>query len=549
MDEVVTSNSAPTINGPGRRRRTLAVRGDYLRITKEELRKELRLRGLRTSSKRIEMIRKLEKWEQERREQERREQEDGNPAVQGLKIAVSPSLLASLNSATGGGTGLTSSGTREAAGGSGDVGLLPFDLGGSSESLLLGQMVGLHQGDGRKLARRQNNKVLGGESGSNGDGDGVSVSDGNAGSRSSVELHIERQSLVLWRRPFTTLHYFSREIFDLVKQLFESMYRHKVRVCIVFLLAACMAVLYYADGSHHGYLEPWKKQAIWCIYWIGLGVLSSVGLGTGLHTFVLYLGPHIAAVTLAAHECQSLDFPEPPYPDEIKCPEQLGPAVPGIWAIMSKVRVEAFMWGAGTALGELPPYFMARAAALSGAQDAEDLEAVEEIRALEAADRTQLSWGNRLKLLVDDLIGKVGFFGILACASIPNPLFDVAGIVCGHWGVPFTTFFGATLIGKAIFKMHVQKLFVILACGETHVKLLLNFVRTIPIVGPSVVPVFEVYLEKQKNKLKQVFRLLRYYLQRETRKRERTEVKISIPFERFGARSMSVPRQLLTTFF
>lgn len=27
-------------------------------------------------------------------------------------------------------------------------------------------------------------------------------------------------------------------------------------------------------------------------------------------------GPHIASVTLAAWECNSLDFPEPPYPDE-----------------------------------------------------------------------------------------------------------------------------------------------------------------------------------------------------------------------------------------
>jgi len=27
-------------------------------------------------------------------------------------------------------------------------------------------------------------------------------------------------------------------------------------------------------------------------------------------------GPHIAAVTLAAFECVSVDFPEPPYPDE-----------------------------------------------------------------------------------------------------------------------------------------------------------------------------------------------------------------------------------------
>ena len=54
--------------------------------------------------------------------------------------------------------------------------------------------------------------------------------------------------------------------------------------------------------------------------WVGLGVLSSVGLGTGLHTFLLYLGPHIAAVTLAAYECGSTDFPAPPYPDSIVCP-------------------------------------------------------------------------------------------------------------------------------------------------------------------------------------------------------------------------------------
>ena len=30
----------------------------------------------------------------------------------------------------------------------------------------------------------------------------------------------------------------------------------------------------------------------------------------------LFQGPHIAQVTLAAWECQSLDFPEPPYPNE-----------------------------------------------------------------------------------------------------------------------------------------------------------------------------------------------------------------------------------------
>lgn len=40
-----------------------------------------------------------------------------------------------------------------------------------------------------------------------------------------------------------------------------------------------------------------------------------------------------------------------------------------IWNIISKVKLEALMWGAGTALGELPPYFMARAARLSKLDD------------------------------------------------------------------------------------------------------------------------------------------------------------------------------------
>lgn len=75
-------------------------------------------------------------------------------------------------------------------------------------------------------------------------------------------------------------------------------------------------------------------------------------------------------MTLAAYECGSVDFPEPPYPDQIVCPQQEAPA-PGsdaqqlgveaagvdelvgsaaihgsisLWTIISKVRLEACMW-------------------------------------------------------------------------------------------------------------------------------------------------------------------------------------------------------------
>ena len=48
------------------------------------------------------------------------------------------------------------------------------------------------------------------------------------------------------------------------------------------------------------------------------------------------------------------------------------------------------------------------------------------------------------------------FFCMCNYAQIPNPLFDLAGITCGHFLVPFWTFFGATVIGKAVIKMHIQ---------------------------------------------------------------------------------------------
>ena len=64
------------------------------------------------------------------------------------------------------------------------------------------------------------------------------------------------------------------------------------------------------------YVAHVEQRVLWATYWVGLGVLSSVGLGTGLHTFLLYLGPFIASVTLAAFTCNSVNFPEPPYPQE-----------------------------------------------------------------------------------------------------------------------------------------------------------------------------------------------------------------------------------------
>ncbi|XP_072503004.1 vacuole membrane protein 1 isoform X4 [Notamacropus eugenii] len=220
----------------------------------------------------------------------------------------------------------------------------------------------------------------------------------------------ERQNIVLWRQPLVTLQYFFLEILINLKEWTVKLWHRRGIVVSFLLLLAVLTATYYIEGMHQQYVRYMEKKILWCAYWVGLGILSSVGLGTGLHTFLLYLGPHIASVTLAAYECNSVNFPEPPYPDQIICPDEEG--IKGsisLWTIMSKVRLEACMWGAGTAIGELPPYFMARAARLSGAEpDDEDYQEFEEM--LEHAQSAQKLFViiTFSKHIVDQMVALIG---------------------------------------------------------------------------------------------------------------------------------------------
>ncbi|KAI4494837.1 hypothetical protein M0804_001038 [Polistes exclamans] len=320
------------------------------------------------------------------------------------------------------------------------------------------------------------------------------------------EVCTDADHLTLWQHPITTLNYFFRELLLNILSLGKKTLRYKRTVWSTISLVALFLLLSRISGPQQETFRSWEAKLIWWSYWVGLGVLSSVGLGTGLHTFVLYLGPHIAAVTMAAYECGSLNFPEPPYPDQIVCPTTIDPLwTAGILNIMRKVRVEAMFWGAGTALGELPPYFMARAARTSrqsnkndeAAQD--DLKELEALEALENGEDVPLIM--RLKLTMKHFVQKAGFWGILACASIPNPLFDLAGLTCGHYLIPFWTFFGATLIGKAVIKMHIQQLAVIIAFNEELLDKFISLLAIVPFVGSHFQEPLKKYLIEQKQKL------------------------------------------------
>ena len=134
---------------------------------------------------------------------------------------------------------------------------------------------------------------------------------------------------------------------------------------------------------------------------------------------------------------------------------------------------------------------MARAARLSG-------KSVEELDELEAEDPDAGvlgQWLHRGKRGAFWVVSNLGFFGILLFASVPNPLFDLAGITCGHFLIPFATFFFATLIGKAFVKAQLQTVTVAFVFSKHHVE---NIVALVGRAVPALKAPLEAYIEAEK---------------------------------------------------
>jgi vacuole membrane protein 1 len=74
---------------------------------------------------------------------------------------------------------------------------------------------------------------------------------------------------------------------------------------------------------------------------------------------------------------------------------------------------------------------------------------------------------------------KHGFMGVLLMAAWPNMAFDMCGIACGHFLMPFATFFSAVVVGKALIKVNMQALFFITVFGRSYLEALVAFVARI----------------------------------------------------------------------
>ncbi|KAG1368763.1 vacuole membrane protein KMS1 [Cocos nucifera] len=312
---------------------------------------------------------------------------------------------------------------------------------------------------------------------------------------------LELEKLTLTMQPFRTLKFFFFATVQDLKILLLYILRKGgwYKVLSILVVAFCLLLL-AVDGSHEKHVQEFLSYARFGLWWVALGVASSIGLGSGLHTFVLYLGPHIALFTIKAMQCGRVDLKNAPY-DTIQLKKEpswlekdclefgppLYPSSPGslvrvsVSRILPEVQLEAVLWGIGTALGELPPYFISRAAHLSGST----LEAMEELDAASSNDDGFISASlKKIKHWLVSRLQHLNFLTILVLASVPNPLFDLAGIMCGQFGISFWKFFLATLTGKAIIKAYIQTIFIISICNNQLLELVED--KLICVFGPTV---------------------------------------------------------------
>jgi vacuole membrane protein 1 len=316
--------------------------------------------------------------------------------------------------------------------------------------------------------------------------------------------------------------------------------------------------------------ELWIEYVVW---WVGLGVLSSIGFGSGMHSGLLFLFPHILKVCLAAEKCGNLDFDVRAdmwwRSDTFHCQAATagspfsttngtpaiagggslsgidgggaGPAsellAPGFFAILLKVLPTAVLWGAGTAIGEVPPYVLSYQAAKAGVKNSQfdeiwtgdvggDAVGIGK-HAMKDEDRMKGRGGDNgvhggvqgkedaaghdvrgrknvksqhvglISNVFDGMKGWMlafirnhGFWGIFLLAAWPNAAFDLCGICCGHFLMPFWEFFGATFLGKGVVKVTGQSAFFIAIFRQSSRERILSFLEailpdTLPFLGTS----------------------------------------------------------------
>jgi len=285
----------------------------------------------------------------------------------------------------------------------------------------------------------------------------------------------DREQLTILRSPVQVvllfLQWLIENILHCLQQLLESpkFWWTCGPLALVYLVARQAT-----DPTVSAIVAEVEFQFWFVAWWAGLGVLSSVGLGTGMHSGILFLFPHMMKVCQTAAECGTLDFDSrsdmwfTTTDQTWKCQTMADPTAVTFVGIFLKVCWAALLWGGGAAAGEIPPYAVAYAAAKAGEANSElsEIDDEDEDAALAKCKKWMIG-----------IIKKYGFWGVFLFSAWPNALFDLCGICCGASMMPFWQFFGATFAGKALVKVHLQSVFFITLFSAEYLKTFLESIE------------------------------------------------------------------------
>lgn len=118
----------------------------------------------------------------------------------------------------------------------------------------------------------------------------------------------ECERLTLWQRPLKTIYLFCAATANFMYKLLLFIVGHSVFlwVCLPIGIAWILAETF--PGEHTEYIQTVDFVVEYVAWWVGLGILSSIGLGSGLQTGVLFMFPHIIKVCLTAEACKTTNF-------------------------------------------------------------------------------------------------------------------------------------------------------------------------------------------------------------------------------------------------
>ena len=188
------------------------------------------------------------------------------------------------------------------------------------------------------------------------------------------------------RQPIRCMSLFTLVIVSGLKTACKWTWDRKMTVFIPILI--CVFITTAPRRIVPQMLLTYRIDLLFFVWWLGLGILSSIGVGTGLQSGVMFLFPFIFKVCSTAQRCKSLNFDSRldmwlADSDNIyKCGAPGNSSTihqvidpPSFGQTLAKVLPAVIIWGAGTAIGECPPYALAYAAAAAG-EKSDEVEAI-----------------------------------------------------------------------------------------------------------------------------------------------------------------------------